>query len=126
MKTILLIDDDRFLLDMYAMKFKEEGFEVITAESSQVALDKLSAAQEKKPDIIITDILMPAMSGLEFIEEVREKKLADKAKIVVLSNRGEREDIKQAKRFKIDGYIVKASAVPSEVVEKVREILKEK
>ena len=118
---ILIVDDDKFLLDMYPVKFTQLGFDVNTALGSMDALTKLR--EGFKPDIILTDLLMPAMDGFELLEKIKEESLAPNAKIMILSNKGERTDIDRGIALGADGYIIKASVIPSEVVEKVMEVL---
>ena len=119
-EKVLIVDDDKFLLSMYAVKFKNHDFEVETALSGAEALSKLQ--NDKAPDIIILDLIMPGMDGYEFMAKVREQKLAPKATIVVLTNQGKPEDIEKAKTYNVQGYIVKASTIPSEVLEEVMKI----
>jgi CheY-like chemotaxis protein len=115
--NILIIDDDKFLLDMYSLKFSKGGYEVNTAFNGSEALAKIKDGYS--PDIILCDIIMPVMDGLTFLKELRAEKLIPNATIVVLSNQGQNEDIELAKTFNIDGYIVKALTIPSEVLEQV-------
>jgi CheY-like chemotaxis protein len=122
-KKILLVDDDRFLLDMYVLKFKKSGFDVDTATGSVAALEKLRSGTQI--DAIILDIIMPTMDGLELLKTIREEKLVPNAVVVVLTN-NQNEDQKKAEALGIDGYIIKATSLPSEVVEKVSEIYKNK
>lgn len=119
--SVLIIDDDKFLLDMYALKFSQMGWQVDTALGSVDGLTKLRDGL--KPDVLLTDILMPSMDGFELLEHVRDEKLAAGAKIIVLSNKGEKEDIDRGIALGADGYIVKASAIPSEVVAQATKIL---
>lgn len=124
-QKILLIDDDKFLLDMYSTKFSEAGFEITAVPSAHDALSKLKEGYE--PDICLLDIIMPSMDGFEFLKEVKEKKLCgEKMVCILLSNLGQQEDINKGLSLGADGYIVKASATPSEVVSKVMEIAKNK
>ena len=119
---ILLIDDDRFLLDMYSIKFKASNLITDTAPGSMAALEKLRAGD--KPDIILVDIIMPTMDGLEFLKVVRDEKLVPDAVIVMLTNQP--DGIEKAKSLGVDGYIVKATNIPSEVVSQVLDIYKKK
>jgi CheY-like chemotaxis protein len=119
-KKVLIIDDDKFLLGMYALKFHNAGYEVESATSGLEALNKIK--EGLNPDIILLDIIMPGMDGGEFMEKLREEKLALTATVVVLSNQGESEDIERIKKFNVQGYIVKASTIPSEVLEEVAKI----
>lgn len=114
--SVLLVDDDHFLLDIYSLKFKERGCS-ITAESDPTkALEKLRAGLD--PSVILLDIIMPGMSGFDFLEAVKKEGLAKRAAIIILSNQGQDEDLKRAIDLGADGYIIKASAIPSEVLEK--------
>lgn len=119
---IFIVDDDKFLLDMYSIKFKEHGLEVTTFLSSQEALNQFEN-NNVHPDIILLDLVMPIMDGFELLKKIRDNKLVQGARIVVLSNLGEQADIKKAEQYKIDGYIVKASATPSEVLDMVKGVL---
>lgn len=119
---ILIVDDDQYLLDMYVLKFKQTGFEVEAATGSSDALTKIKGGMV--PDIILSDvIMMPGMDGFEFIDTVKKNNLAPNACYVILSNMGQQSDIDRGAKIGIDGYIVKASATPSEVVAKVTELI---
>lgn len=121
---ILIVDDDKFLLNMYSIKFQKEKFEVFTASDGKAALDQLEKGIE--PDAIVLDIVMPIMDGLEMLENMRNKNLAKNATVLILSNQGQSTDIEKAKRLGIDGYIVKATTIPSEVVTEVLKMLANK
>lgn len=119
---IMIIDDDHFLLDMYALKFQKAGLFVDTAPGSTVALSKLREGQT--PDIILLDIIMPTMDGLEMLQIVRNEKLVPNSTIVMLTNQPDEMD--KAQKLGVDGYIVKATTIPSEVVTQVLDIYKHK
>jgi len=121
-KKILIVDDDNFLLDMYAIKFKESGYDVQTALGSMPALEILKKGFV--PDAILMDIIMPVMDGFQFLEKMREEKLCSNSSCIILSNRGQEEDMKKGEEFDVDGYIVKADTTPSEVISRVEEIMK--
>ncbi|MFA6272951.1 MAG: response regulator [Candidatus Paceibacterota bacterium] len=123
-EKVLIVDDDKFLLSMYTVKFKNAGFEVDMANGGAEALSKLQDGNA--PDILILDLIMPGMDGYEFLAKVREQKLVPKATVVVLTNQGQPEDIEKAKKYNVQGYIVKASTIPSEVLEEVMKIHKSK
>lgn len=119
---ILLVDDDAFLRDMYAMKFTESGYEVDAADSPATALRKIE--ESKKFDVILLDMIMPGMTGVELILKIKELYPDMKAKCVVLSNQGQEADIEEAEQAGAVGYIVKAEMIPSDVVKKVEKIMK--
>jgi len=118
---ILIVDDDKFLLDMYTLKFGESGFDVVPAFGSVDAMNKLK--EGLVPNLILLDVVMPTMDGFEFLEKVKKDNLAGNAKTIVLSNLGQQSDIDKGKELGAEGYIVKANATPSEVVTKVKEVL---
>lgn len=119
-KKVLIVDDDKFLLDMYSVKFREDGFDVEIGVGGEDGLTKLRGGLS--PDVIMLDIVMPGIDGFEFLETVQNEGLG-KSTIVVLSNQGQDEEIERAKSLGAYDYIVKASAIPSEVVEQVKKCL---
>lgn len=119
---ILLVDDDKFLLDMYLLKFKKSGLEIDTASNGISALEKIKANTDY--DMVLMDIIMPGMDGLELLKKIRDEKLLPKAVVIMLTNQADDED--KAKAIGVDGYIIKATMIPSEVVEKVLSIYKNK
>lgn len=121
-KSILIVDDDKFLLDMYAMKFGESGYTVATAPNAQDALEQLGKAKTE-PDVVLFDLVMPGMDGFELLSEIKKRKLASKSSLVILSNLGQKEDIDKGVAGGVDGYIIKASCTPTEVTKKVEEIV---
>ncbi len=119
---LLLVDDDAFLRDMYAIKFTENGYAVEVAESGISALSKLKYQQDF--DVILLDMIMPGMTGVELIKNIKTEFPDIKAKCIVLSNQGQAEDIEEATDAGAVGYIIKAESVPSDVLRKVEAILK--
>ncbi len=119
--TIFLVDDDKFLLDMYALKFRKAGYSVSSFRSGDELLSVLR--ERPKVDAILLDVVMPVMDGFQILEAIRKEKLAENSKLIVLSNQGQDFDIEQAKKFAIDGYIIKAAVIPSEVLKKTMDII---
>lgn len=114
--SVFLVDDDKFLLDMYTLKFKESGCTVEAISDPTAALEKLRKGAN--PNVILLDVVMPTMNGFEFLEAVRKENLAKGATIIMLTNQGQQEDIDKAMSLGAAGYIIKASAIPSEVLSK--------
>ena len=112
---IYMVDDDQFLLDLYAVKFKNAGHEVMVFSGGEELLKTLRKG-DKAPDAILLDVIMPGMDGFSVLEAIQKEKLVNTTKIIVLSNQGQEADIEKAKALGAGGYIVKASAIPSEVL----------
>ncbi len=119
---LLLVDDDAFLRDMYATKFSECNHTVDAVDSAAAALTKLEQINDF--DIILLDMVMPGMSGIELITTIKERFPDIQPIFIVLSNQGQSEDIKEAMEAGAHGYIVKAESIPSEVVRKVEAFAK--
>lgn len=119
---IFLIDDDRFLLDMYSLKFKKSGLDIDVSSSSQNALEKLKSGSVY--DIILLDIIMPGMDGIELLSTIRKEKLNPNAVVIMLTNQA--DSIDKANSLGVSGYIIKATTIPSEVVDQVLSIYKNK
>jgi CheY-like chemotaxis protein len=121
MSKIFLVDDDKFLLDMYALKFHNKGHEVDTCTDGNEALKRLREGYT--PDGMILDVVMPQMDGLTILEAIRKENLIPGSSIIMLTNQGQPTDIEKAEKLGINGYIIKATTIPSEVVGEVEKIL---
>jgi DNA-binding response OmpR family regulator len=115
---VYLVDDDRFLLDLYAVKFKNAGHDVNVFGGGEDLLATLRKPDAKAPDAILLDLIMPGMDGFQVLETIRKERLAAGSKIIILSNQGQDSDIERAKKLGVDDYIIKASSIPSEVFAK--------
>lgn len=123
-KTIIIVDDDKFLLDMYAVKFSQNGFKVETFQNGELVLEKLRNGTDAVA--ILLDIIMPGMTGIELLELMGKEDLKKGMSVIVLSNQGEDSDVQKAKDLGADGYIIKASTIPSEVLEQTITIIDKK
>lgn len=123
-KKILIVDDDSFLLDMYALKFSQNNFEVYTASDGAQAIEKMKV--EPNFSVVLADIIMPNMDGFEMLEKMNKDNLSPNAIKIVLSNKSEQSDLERGKSLGVSGYIVKASSTPGEVIQQVVAMLKEK
>jgi len=117
-ENILLIDDDEFIRDIYSTKFSESGVDITTAENGTEALEMLA---EKDFDVVLVDMVMPEMDGIEFLEQFYENHDQDSV-VIILSNQGQPKDVDKAQAFDIDGYIIKANNVPSEILDEITRI----
>jgi len=123
MKTILLVEDDPFLVDIYSTKLEEAGFSVQVATDGKEALKKIKE-KEYMPDLLLLDIVLPNFNGWEILRTIERDDKLKVLKVVVLSNLGEKEEIEKGLKLGAAKYLVKAHYTPSEVVEEVKKILK--
>lgn len=105
---------------MYQLKLSLDGFDVQVADDGRIGVDKV---REFKPDIILTDILMPEMDGFEVIKIVKGDPETKDIPILIMSNLGQEDHIQKGLEMGAMGYIVKSQYTPSKVVEKIKEIL---
>lgn len=121
---ILLVDDDKFLADMYSMKFTQEGYDVTACLSVQDALAAIKKGFQ--PDAILFDIVMPVMDGFAFLQTLKAESLSAGALKIALTNQSDDSEREKALQLGADRYIVKATMIPSEVVSTVAEALSKK
>ncbi len=122
--SILLLDDDKFLVEIYGEKFTKAGCQVRVFVSVKEALDTLRKGF--RVDAVIFDVLMPECSGLVFLRQVIDEHLAPGAALIALSNQNDLADEQRAKAMGADFYIVKASRIPAEVISTVLDAIKER
>jgi DNA-binding response OmpR family regulator len=121
MATILIVDDDQLLVRMYQKKLENDGYIVITAEDGVKALEKIA---EFIPDLILLDIMMPRLNGLELLKKLKLTEQTKNIPVILLTNVGaSEEDSQRGLELGAVAYIVKASNRPAEVVTKIKEIL---
>lgn len=119
-KVLLLVEDDPLLINMYQTKFSSEGFEVFTATDGRTGL---ALAKSENPDIIILDIMMPKMDGIEVLRNIRQDPKLSSIPVLILSNLSEVNKQKEAKELGAKEFLVKANLTPTQVVEKIKQHL---
>jgi len=117
---VMIVEDDKDICEMYAMTFMKKGFTVFTAPDGKVAINKF---KDKKPDIVLLDILMPNVDGYQVLAEVR-KDLKKYVPVIMLTNLDANDFSREAQISDIDAYLIKSHHSPSEIVTKTVEILK--
>ncbi len=122
-QKVLLVEDDRDLIEMYETKFKMEGFEVIKAENGVNALELV---KKEKPVIILLDIVMPELDGFQVLRSLRADPETKGVPVILLTNLSQEADIKKGVELGAADYLVKANFTPNEVVAKARKVLSQK
>lgn len=120
MPHILIVEDDRFLADMYKMAFSQKGHKVSICGNGAEALEWLKST---KPDLIISDLMMPDMNGFDFLKAYAGEKGKLDLPVIVLSNLGQESDKAQCKEFGIKEYLVKTEVDIDTILEKAETYL---
>lgn len=121
MTRIAIIEDDTTINQMYRMKFEAAGFDVQMASDGERGVALIESFQ---PDIILLDLQMPTMSGVEALKVIRSHAWGKTIPVIILTNMGKEESPKELAELGVEGYIVKADLTPSQVVDRVKETLK--
>lgn len=120
---VLLVEDDDFLRKICKTKLEREGFNVSVAVNGKEALKKIL---EGDSQIVLLDIILPAMDGFEVLKRVKEDSSRSSVPIIMLTNLGQASDIEKGFKLGAEDYIIKAHLTVGEIVEKVKEVLKKK
>jgi DNA-binding response OmpR family regulator len=122
-QKICIVDDDPFLLDMYNLKFQQANFDLTCFTDSEKALEDLRQNGTTYVAILL-DLVMPKTDGYQILRTIREEGLSGpNTVVVILSNQGQDKDISRAEELGIDGYLIKASTLPSEVLSFVTNLI---
>lgn len=117
---VAIIEDDMAIVQMYRTKFENEGYDVETAGDGASGLELIESYE---PDIVLLDLMMPNMNGLDMLQKLRAQQGGQGAKIVVLTNMGDTETATRVYKMAADDYIVKAEMTPKQVAERVKGLL---
>ncbi|MFA6285312.1 MAG: response regulator [Parcubacteria group bacterium] len=121
-KKILIVEDDNFVAEVYLAKLSEMGYETALAQNGEEGLVEL---KKGKVDLILLDILMPIMSGIEMLEEVKKHEEWKDIPVILLTNIGEKESIQKVREMGVKNYLIKSHFTPAEVIEKVESVFSE-
>jgi len=120
MPKVLIVEDEEYLADMYQTKFKLEGFEVIVATNGE---EGYLMAKKEKPDLVFLDLVMPIMDGFQALEAIRNDAETKGLLVIILSNLGQREELKIGIDKGANDFLIKASLTPRDLADKARELL---
>ena len=117
----MLAEDEPDLMEIFSLKLKTSGFNLLTAGNGQTVLDLV---KKEKPTLVLLDLVMPDMDGYAVLAELKkDKNLKGKTLVYVWSNLTQKSEIDKAHKLGADGYLIKSSFTPSKLAEKVTEIL---
>ena len=119
-KTVLIIDDDTVLLNMYKQKIISSGYNVVTSIDGEEAFDVF---QKEDVDLIICDIMLPRVSGIEFLEKIRKTKKGKNLPVIAWTNLKDTEVKEKAMKLSVKEFLIKGSLTLDQVVETVKKYL---
>jgi DNA-binding response OmpR family regulator len=117
---VCIIDDDPNILEIYGIKLKNEGFKVITAENGEKGIELIT---EKKPDIILLDIMMPVKDGIGVLVDLKNDVKLAKIPVIILSNVSDDKLVEKVGEFSTHFYIVKSLTSPQKIAGLIKETL---
>ena len=115
-KKILLIEDEKIMIDLLQRKLTQKGYEISVARDGEEGLKEM---REIKPDLVLLDIIMPKMGGFEVMEEMGKDKELKKIPVVIISNSGQPVELDEAQRLGARDWLIKTEFDPQKVVDKV-------
>lgn len=119
-QIIMIVEDDSFVMDIYKTKLSQEGFSVVEAINGIEALKKL---KDMKPDLMLLDIIMPYMDGLEVLKKIKENEDTKNIPVILLTNLSQKEEVDKGMELGARDYLIKSHFTPSEVLEKIKSCL---
>jgi DNA-binding response OmpR family regulator len=120
-KRVLCIEDERFISDLYARALTNAGYEVIIVDDGERGLHE---AVNGNYDIILLDIMLPTMNGVDMLYKMKDKHVVPpmQSKIIITTNLDQKEDIRKKVEEMADGYIIKAEVTPKELVNYIQQV----
>src|SRR4051794_30381245 len=120
MAKILLVEDDNNLREIYSARLQAEGYKIVTAKDGEEAL---VVAKGEKPDLVISDVMMPKISGFEMLDILRNTDGMQDVKVIMLTALGQSDDQERADKLGADRYLVKSQVTLEDIVKVAHELL---
>jgi len=117
-KRILIVEDDSFVMDIYQTKLSQSGYDVVGADNGLEALKKIE--EDGSFDLMLLDIVMPYMDGLEVLQKVKSDDKNKDLPIILLTNLSQKEEVDKGLELGASDYLIKSHFTPSEVLEKIK------
>lgn len=117
----MLVEDDKFLRDLIAKKLKTEGYEVVEALDGESGIIK---AKEAAPGLILLDLILPGIDGFNVLAKIKADEATQRIPVIVLSNLSQQEEVERVLRLGAADFLIKAHLTPSEIIAKIKRILK--
>ncbi len=120
MSKILIAEDEPVLRDAYVMILRHAGHEVVAAVDGRETLDKL---ETERPELLILDMLMPGLTGMEVLQHPRMQTLRGTTKVIAFTNLSDPETLLMLEQLRVDKYLLKSSIQPNMLIAHVAEVL---
>jgi len=117
-KKILIVEDEKIMLELLQRKLTKEGYEILIARDGE---EGLKTMKQKKPNLILLDIIMPKIGGFEVMEEMNKDKELKKIPVIIFSNSGQPVELDRAQKLGAKDWLIKTEFNPQEVIDKVVE-----
>lgn len=119
--SVLIVEDDVFLADLYRTKFEMEGFKVLVANDGEKGLELV---KKSRPDVVLLDLILPKMSGFEVLAKIKNEGPLQNLPVILLTNLSQKADVEKGLKMGANDYLIKAHFMPSEVVSKIKKLIK--
>ena len=117
---VLLVEDDLMIVEMYKMRFEEEGYAVLVTDKGSEAIE---IAEKEKPDIILLDVILPEVDGFTVLQKLKNDIKTKEIPILLLTNLGQESDKEKGLQMGAADYFIKAQHTPVEVIQKIKELI---
>jgi len=121
-RTVVLVEDDPLLVDIYSTKFQEKGFDATVVDHGGKAVE---VVQSVGPDVVVLDIVLPEQDGWEILHSLKRIAKLKNTKVIILSNLGQKEEVEKGLKLGAASYLIKAHYTPSQVVDEIEKIMED-
>ena len=122
-KKILIIEDDSLMLSMEAKKLKDNGYDILTAQSGEEAFVHLNSEDANSINLILLDLLLPEIDGFTVLQKIRENPKTSSVQVIVFSNSDDKEKQRKVNSLGITEFLTKANFTLDELVEKIKKLI---
>ncbi|MFA4872005.1 MAG: response regulator [Patescibacteria group bacterium] len=119
-QTILMVEDELDLAEVFSLKLREIGYDVLIVPDGKTGLAMI---KQKKPSLVLLDLVLPEMDGYEVLKAIRGDKSLSGVKVYVWSNLTQKDEIERAEKLGVDGYLIKSDYTPTTLSEKIKKVL---
>ncbi|HNP74791.1 MAG TPA: response regulator [bacterium] len=119
-KKILLVEDDPMIVEMYKMRFEEEGFEVLVTDRGSEALE---IASQQRPVAVLLDVILPEIDGFSILQNLKSSPDTRDIPVMLLTNLGQESDQEKGRQLGVADYFIKSQHTPADIIQRVNSII---